>query len=152
MHLSKLSVITTHLYWPIDWLFWLSISSLLMPWLLLLLGIQQPSHQYQVCWCLGSCHQKPGKGLHWVLAYRIYKLSVANQATSHYLNQPLLTISEVLWHLFQGNAYFNTQDINTYVEFEIYTLEIKMYHIKYEGRHISHSWLDMVTPVYMELI
>ena len=36
-------------------------------------------------------------------------------APSQYLHQCWLTISEILWHSFQGNVYFNTQDINPQV-------------------------------------
>ena len=41
-----------------------------------------------------------------------------------YLNQCLLNINKILWHSFQGNVYWNTQDINPRVAFEIHTFEI----------------------------
>ena len=46
-------------------------------------------------------------------------------APSHYLNQYWLIISEVWWHLPQGNFSWNVQDRYSWYEFEYYYLRLK---------------------------
>ena len=45
-------------------------------------------------------------------------------APSHYLTPYWLAINKVLWYSFQGNVYWNTQDTNPQVVFEIDSFEI----------------------------
>ena len=69
----------------------------------------------------------------------------------HYLNQCWLTINiffghNIFGHPFQGNVYWNTQDINLQIVFEIYTFKITVTSpwglwVKMESMHLTHLML-----------
>ena len=80
--------------------------------------------QLKVCWYFNSLWQSDiiWRWGFWSILVQV--MACCPMAPSHYLNQHWLIINEAVWHLFQGNIYLNTQDINPQIVIEIYKFDI----------------------------